>query len=183
MGRFAQSSGTETPPLAGSTYFTPYLGRIEPTFTLSKTSINSDLLWPAPIQYSLNPSAEIPFADKPRHKLVWRGSPDGVSVEPSKAWRHTHRFRAIFLTNSNDTLETRKVRMTRRDVLGREYQVDEDRTLAELNQRYMDVRPTQHAVQCSELCEYIEGLLPFAPKASLEEMSQNRYVLDIDGNA
>ena len=118
------------------------------------------------------------------HKLMWRGSPDGVSVTQSSEWRHTHRFRAIYLTTSNDTCETRKVRMTKRDLLGREYQIDADLTLADLNERYMNVRPTQHAVQCEpHLCAHVEAVLPFAPKASLEEMADNRYVLDVDGNA
>ena len=57
-------------------------------------------------------------------------------------WRSTHRFRALFLTNSNDTTSTRKVRLTKLDNWGREYQFDQEATLAQLNERYTNVKAT-----------------------------------------
>lgn len=168
----------------GSTSSDPSLDRLEPTFSLSKTNINGDLLYPATLQYDLNPPNELAFRDKPVHKVLWRGSPDGIYVGQENAWRHSHRFRAIYLTNSNDTIELRKVRVTRKDWLGREYQVDVLTNLGELNARYSDVRPTHKAVQCEEeLCRYLDRVLPFVGKSTLEEMASHRYVLDIDGNA
>lgn len=162
----------------------PALSRLQPTFSLSKTSINGDILWPAPIQYDLNPTNELPFSGKPFNTLVWRGSPDGIYVGQEHNWRSSHRFRALYLTNSNDTAPTRRTRMTRRDLLGREYQLDVLASLGELNQRFMDVKATNQAVQCEEqLCDHVNSVIDFVSKASLEEMSLHRYVLDIDGNA
>ena len=63
--------------LHGATSADTWLSKLEPSFTMSKTPINGDLLYPAPIQYDLNPENEIPFLEKPVHKIVWRGSPDG----------------------------------------------------------------------------------------------------------
>lgn len=63
--------------LHGATSADTWLSKLEPSFTMSKTPINGDLLYPAPIQYDLNPENEIPFLEKPVHKVVWRGSPDG----------------------------------------------------------------------------------------------------------
>ena len=67
---------------------------------------------------------------------------------------------------------------------GREYQIDSQATLAQLNERYTNVRATGIAVQCEPaLCSHVESVFDFQPKASLEEMSEHRYVLDVDGNA
>ncbi|KAM0756101.1 hypothetical protein T439DRAFT_296122 [Meredithblackwellia eburnea MCA 4105] len=174
----------DTMSLHGSTAVSPWLSRLEPTFTLSKTFANGDWLWPAPIQYDLVPKNEVAFKDKPIHKIVWRGTPDGIWVEYGHDWRHSHRFRAIYLTNSNDTENLRLLRVTKKDSLGREYQTDIQASLAQLNERYTNVRPTNRAVQCDEpLCTYVEAMLPFSPKISLEEMAAHRYVLDVDGNA
>lgn len=151
---------------------------------MSRTSINGDILWPASIQYNLNPDPELAFRDKPIHKVVWRGSPDGIYVGPGMNWRGSHRFRMIYLTTSNDTTATRPVRMTRKDRLGAEYQVDVEATLAELNERYSNIRPTFQAVQCEEeICDHINAVLPFQERLSLEAMSEHRYVMDVDGNA
>jgi hypothetical protein len=56
--------------------------------------------------------------------------------------------------------------------------------LAELNSRYSNVRATGVPVQCwPELCDEISRTMTFVPKMSLEEMADNRYVMDVDGNA
>ncbi|KAK4700780.1 hypothetical protein P7C70_g5464, partial [Phenoliferia sp. Uapishka_3] len=134
--------------------------------------------------YNLNPENEIPFSAKPHHKVIWRGSPDGVFVGQELNWRTSHRFRAIYLTNSNDSVDFRKLRLTKKDFWGREYQVDQEETLASLNERYMNVRATHKAVQCEEeLCKHVDEVIDFAERASLEEMADHRFVLDIDGNA
>ncbi|KAI5481256.1 hypothetical protein MNV49_004876 [Pseudohyphozyma bogoriensis] len=162
----------------------PWISRLVPTFAMSRTKFNGDILWPAPILYNLNPDNESSFLDKPVHKVVWRGSPDGVAVKWEMDWRESHRFRLLFLTNSDDTNNKRTVRMTKQDRLGHEYQVDVESSLGELNARYMNVRPTNEAVQCQpELCEWVNQNLPFSPKLSLEEMATHRYVMDVDGNA
>lgn len=85
--------------------------------------------------------------------------------------------------NSQEAIP-RTVREIRVDRSGREYQVDVEYTLAELNARYSNVRATGGPVQCApEVCDHISKTMTFAPKASLEEMSDNRFVMDVDGNA
>lgn len=56
--------------------------------------------------------------------------------------------------------------------------------LAELNARYSNVRPTGGPVQCSpDVCEHLSKTFKFYGHATLEEMANNRYVMDVDGNA
>lgn len=100
-----------------------------------------------------------------------------------RRWRQSHRFRLINLMNSQEAIP-RVVRETRLDKSGREYQIDVEHTLAELNERYSNVRATGGPVQCApEVCEHLSKTMYFAPKASLEEMADNRFVMDVDGNA
>lgn len=85
--------------------------------------------------------------------------------------------------NSQEAI-LRVVRETRLDESGREYQIDVEYPLARLNQRYSNVRATGGPVQCApEVCDYLKKTMHFAPKASLEEMADNRFVMDVDGNA
>ncbi|GAA5985617.1 hypothetical protein JCM10908_007044 [Rhodotorula pacifica] len=172
----------ETLELHGANAVGPGVGELRPSFALSKTETNGDLLWPSTILYDLNPKNESSFREK-ANTLLWRGSPDGVGVDPNLPWRQSHRFRLITLLNSNDT-QPRTVRETRTDKLGNEYQIDVERNLAELNARYSNVRATGVPVQCwPELCDEISRTMEFVPKMSLEEMADNRYVMDVDGNA
>lgn len=168
--------------LHGANAVGPGIGELRPSFSLSKTETNGDLVWPATILYDLNPKNESSFREK-ASRLLWRGSPDGVGVDPNLNWRQSHRFRLITLLNSNDTAP-RTVRETRTDSFGNEYQVDVEHSLAELNSRYSNVRATGVPVQCwPELCDEISRTMTFVPKMSLEEMADNRYVMDVDGNA
>lgn len=100
-----------------------------------------------------------------------------------RRWRQSHRFRLINLMNSQEAI-LRVIRETRLDGTGREYQTDIEYPLAQLNQRYSNVRATGGPVQCApEVCEHLSKTMHFAPKASLEEMADNRFVMDVDGNA
>ena len=108
----------------------------------------------------------------------------GIWVSPEMKWRLSHRFRLLYLATSISDAVRRVVRMTRTDRTGREYQVDVNSTLAELNARYSNIRPTHEAVQCEErLCAHVNEALDFQKKLELEEMAQHRYVMDVDGNA
>ncbi|GAA5896669.1 hypothetical protein JCM6882_005755 [Rhodosporidiobolus microsporus] len=168
--------------LHGSTSGNVYLRPIEPSFALSRTGPDGDLVWPSTIQYDLNPKNESAFLEK-QNKIVWRGSPDGIWVGRNMKWRQSQRVRLLTLTNSNDT-SPRLLRQTALDRLGREYQLDATTTLAELNERYSDIHATGGPVQCEEdLCEYLRETMRFVEKDSLEKMADHRYVLDVDGNA
>ncbi|GAA5833820.1 hypothetical protein JCM11251_005974 [Rhodosporidiobolus azoricus] len=168
--------------LHGSTSGNVYLRPLEPSFALSRTGPDGDLLWPSTIQYDLNPKNESAFLEK-QNKIVWRGSPDGIWVGRNMKWRQSQRMRLLTLTNSNDTAP-RLLRLTLPDRLGREYQLDTTSSLAELNERYMDIKATGGPVQCEEdLCQYLRETMKFVEKSSLESMADHRYVMDVDGNA
>lgn len=90
--------------LHGANAVGPGVGELRPSFSLSKTETNGDLVrsprfvqpcrakadaknsprqvWPATILYDLNPKNESSFREK-ASRLLWRGSPDGVGVDPS----------------------------------------------------------------------------------------------------
>ena len=161
-------------------------GPLMPSFTMAKMhDINGDILWPASIQYDLNPANESSFLAKTQHKILWRGSPDGIHFSPQNDWRRSHRFRLITLANCNDTTDIRIVRMTRTDLLGWEYQVDEHVPLAYLNERYSNIQATSRISQCApDYCSKVNAdLKRIVPKATLDEMADHRYVMDVDGNS
>lgn len=187
----------------GATSGWPFPQVLRPSFALSRARWNGDIVWPSTIQYNLNPKNESAFREK-AHTLLWRGSPDGIGIDNGSKWvwsffirtilketdsyvacrwRQSHRFRLINLLNSNEAVP-RTVRETRLDRSGQEYQIDVEHTLADLNERYSNVRATGGPVQCArEICEHIKKTMHFAKHATLEEMADNRYVMDVDGNA
>ncbi|GAA6003242.1 hypothetical protein JCM10207_001821 [Rhodosporidiobolus poonsookiae] len=168
--------------LHGSTSGDVYLRPLEPSFALSRTGPDGDMVWPSTIQYDLNPKNESSFREK-KSTILWRGSPDGIWVSPERKWRQSQRFRLLALTSSTDEAP-RPLRRTALDRWGKEYQLDEPTTLKALNERYSNVKATGGPVQCREdVCEYLRETMQFVPKASLEEMADNRYVMDVDGNA
>lgn len=187
--------------IAGATSDPGYISALAPSFTMAKPAISggafsspsslgpmltssADILWPATIQYNLNPSGESSFHDKPSHKIVWRGSLDGIHVHPVKDWRASQRFRLVSLATSNDRTSARVVRMTKKDFWGKEYQYDVVTTLGALNARYSNIRATGQPVQCDPvLCEHIATNTEFVERSSLEDMAKNRFVMDVDGNS
>ncbi|GAA5868829.1 hypothetical protein JCM8547_002841 [Rhodosporidiobolus lusitaniae] len=175
-------SNPQNLPLHGATSGGIYIRNLEPSFALSRTGPDGDIVWPSTIQYELNPKNESSFREK-QDKIVWRGSPDGIFVGRDLKWRQSQRFRLLTLANSNDT-SPRLVRQTATDKLGREYQLDVTSNLKDLNARFSDIRATNGPVQCEEmLCEHLRKTMEFVPKASLEEMADHKYVMDVDGNA
>lgn len=67
-------------PLHGAISIDTNLRKLFPSFAMSTLASDGDLVWPSTIQYDLNPEDEKPFADKTGHKVLWRGSPDGIHV-------------------------------------------------------------------------------------------------------
>ncbi|KWU45488.1 hypothetical protein RHOSPDRAFT_25094 [Rhodotorula sp. JG-1b] len=182
LGAMSYCTDPKIVELHGATSGWPFPQVLRPSFALSRAQWNGDIVWPSTIQYDLNPDNESSFRQK-GHKLLWRGSPDGIGVAMHEKWRQSHRFRLINLMNSQEAI-LRVVRETRLDGTGREYQTDIEYPLAQLNQRYSNVRATGGPVQCApEVCEHLSKTMHFAPKASLQEMADNRFVMDVDGNA
>lgn len=167
----------------GTTSAGGWLSDLSPSFAMSRTDLNGDIGFPPTIHYDLNPPNEVSFKDKPVHKLVWRGRIDGIAADVHHEWRESHRFRLASLLNEKGNDAKRTVRVGRHDLMGREYFEDVEVGLGELNERYADVKATG-VVQCdSVVCETTKQEIEFGNYASLEEMSQARYVMDVDGNA
>ncbi|WVQ65645.1 uncharacterized protein L199_003823 [Kwoniella botswanensis] len=65
-----------------------------PLFSLAKTSINSDILVTPLDQFHDNPGKDPIWEEKTSSKLVWRGSPTGISMmNRTLPWRQSHRIR------------------------------------------------------------------------------------------
>ncbi|WVW84823.1 hypothetical protein I302_106858 [Kwoniella bestiolae CBS 10118] len=78
-----------------------------PLFSLAKTSINSDILVTPLDQFHDNPGKDPVWEEKDSSKLVWRGSPTGISMmNRTLPWRQSHRIRLHhFAANtSNDPM-------------------------------------------------------------------------------
>ena len=63
-------------------------------------------------------------------------------------------------------------------------QFDETISNANLSARYTDMHLTGKAIQCDEwLCEILNKKIDFRSHVPIQEMSNHRYVFDVDGNS
>ncbi|WWC88513.1 uncharacterized protein L201_003424 [Kwoniella dendrophila CBS 6074] len=79
-----------------------------PLFSLAKTSVNSDILITPTDQFHDDLGKDPVWEDKDISKLVWRGSPTGISMMNSTLpWRQSHRIRLHHFSanTSNDPME------------------------------------------------------------------------------
>lgn len=65
-----------------------------PVFSLSKTSLNTDILG-VPVEQWVESMPSIPWAQRTRDKLMWRGSNTGAYHSGETTWRQSHRTRLV----------------------------------------------------------------------------------------
>lgn len=73
---------------------------VRPIFSLSKTTVNTDILGVPTEQYQDHPEY-VPWAEKTNESLVWRGSNTGAWYSTSTTWRQSHRTRLV-MSSSRD---------------------------------------------------------------------------------
>lgn len=72
-------------------------GFVKPVFSLSKTTLHSDIL-AVPVEQWVEDLPVVPWAERTSDKLLWRGSNTGMHYAKHTPWQNSHRIRAINLT-------------------------------------------------------------------------------------
>ena len=83
-------------------------GRLEAMFSLSKTSLHTDVL-AVPVEQWMETLPSIEWSQRNNSKLMWRGSNTGVFHSTQTPWRDSHRTRLVH--------DTSKYIDTERDIL------------------------------------------------------------------
>jgi hypothetical protein len=72
-------------------------GLVKPVFSLSKTTLHSDIL-AVPVEQWVEDLPVVPWAERTSDKVLWRGSNTGMHYAKDTPWQKSHRIRAINLT-------------------------------------------------------------------------------------
>ncbi|KAL7414925.1 glycosyl transferase family 90-domain-containing protein [Mrakia frigida] len=150
-----------------------------PLFTQSTTSAHMDVVFPS-LDIINKTSALIPYAEKDKHKVFWRGSTTGTWHSKKWPWKTSHRERLHLLANDLDSelnvlVPKRSGRGVEREIIGSEI----------ANKRWMDVGFSTGPSQCDEedgSCAEMEEMFEFKARVEADKASKYRYLLDVDGN-
>lgn len=115
-------------------------GYVKPVFSLSKTTLHSDIL-AVPVEQWVEDLAVVPWAERTSDKLLWRGSNTGMHYAKDTPWRTSHRIRAINITRPDaegfvDVLPPASQRHDNSELLGESVA---HLALADLNKKMFDV--------------------------------------------
>ena len=165
-------------------------GRLEAMFSLSKTSLHTDVL-AVPVEQWVESLPSIEWSERNNSKLLWRGSNTGVYHSSATPWRESHRTRLVRTTNKYADGEI--------DILPTPAMVASEKKVPTLqeamqhlhkgtaNARLFDIsfagRPIQCEVSdgtCRELAEEYDFKTTLM---TFEEALEYKYVLDVDGNS
>ncbi|KAJ9111349.1 hypothetical protein QFC19_001117 [Naganishia cerealis] len=157
--------------------------RLLPIFSLSKTSLNADILI-VPTEQWTNSVPLVPWNERKHSKLLWRGSNTGTHYSKSIPWRNSQRIRFVNETrpNAEGAIEylPPPYHLQQQDSLGAAI-IHADK--AELNEKFFDVAFVGSPIQCDKqdgTCEELEKSFDFKQtKMSLRESLDFKYVLDI----
>ncbi|KAK4685681.1 hypothetical protein P7C73_g4466, partial [Tremellales sp. Uapishka_1] len=178
-----------------------------PLFSLAKTSINSDILITPLDQFRDPPGKDPKWEDKSSSKLVWRGSPTGISMmSENLPWRSAHRVRLHHFANDQSSKpisflvpelgqsdqeeeeevneeEQNRVHYDEGSVPLRSRREELDTSSA--NDFFFDMKLAGAPLQCLETdgtCDAMRREIEWAGHQSSEEMNKHKFLLDIDGN-
>ncbi|KAH9809072.1 family 90 glycosyltransferase [Melampsora americana] len=175
----------ESKPLHGFTT-APGTENIElvPLFTFAKTTTQNDVLVTPLEQFSDTYIGDDPnWKQKKLNKLLWRGSTTGAEFMKGIDWKSSQRSRLHFISHEdNITTKDTKLKVLVENPKTKEVEVL-DRSLKELNLRFMDTSFSGGPVQCDpETCDYMRSHIQFAHTMGLDESYQYKYLIDLDGN-
>ncbi|KAG0151297.1 hypothetical protein CROQUDRAFT_56921 [Cronartium quercuum f. sp. fusiforme G11] len=159
------------------------IGPLTPLFSVSKTSVHTDILMPPLIGLQEDYwSTDVPWDERHNTKLYWRGSMTGTEHDRAHPrWNQTQRLRAHYFARRRD-LEPVTV-ITSGDENGRDARAV-NVTRKELNEKYLNVRIAGSPLQCDqEACDRIKKSVDFATPDPPNEVDTYKYTLDMDGNA
>ncbi|OAA44623.1 glycosyltransferase family 90 protein [Beauveria brongniartii RCEF 3172] len=150
-----------------------------PIFSQSKTSSNSDILYPSPwywvdmVQYDA--ARDVPWAEK-QDKLYWRGSTTG-GFGSGGNWKKHHRQRFVDTMNGNSSAFV----LSRRHETKRGWEVE---TVRRGDYRELVDMSFTRVVQCEQSdCDSQAAYFDVQRPVSQQDGWSSKFLLDMDGNA
>lgn len=157
--------------------------RLLPLFSLAKTSINSDILITPLEQFSSELQIDRPWEKKRDPRLLWRGSPTGISMMTKDVdWRQSHRWRLHQFANTNSTEEIEFIVPNLAGELGLQ---TETAPADEAAKFFFDMHLTGEPIQCSEedgTCDDMANEIAWSKFQPRKAAQLYKFILDIDGN-
>ncbi|GAA5914455.1 hypothetical protein JCM6882_003023 [Rhodosporidiobolus microsporus] len=159
-------------------------GLLYPFFSLSATSVFSDLLLPPLEQYGDEVGPDPPWHEKKQNKLIWRGGTTGSDLTIAHARKYSQRVRLARLPHmtgkttvplARDDDPSRGILGPVKDFIG---------AAAFFASKYLDIRFFGYAIQCGSLqdCLKFEKEFEWVDYTEAAEQNEFKYVLDVDGN-
>lgn len=160
-------------------------GELKAMFSLSKTSLHSDVL-AVPVEQWVEDLPTIPWSERKDSRLLWRGANTGIYHSKKTHWRDSHRTRVVKKTSPT---ATGQLEVLPAPLSGRSGATLEDKMITaparKLNSKMFDVAFAGEPIQCGQqTCQELRDEYDFKPEhMTFENALAYKYVLDVDGNA
>ncbi|KAL7423911.1 hypothetical protein Q5752_001496 [Cryptotrichosporon argae] len=151
---------------------------LHPVVATCRTARNSDIVG-VPLDAVWDKVSYVPWEQKTRNQIFWRGSTTGSFHSKKLPWRQSQRERLHFFANNNSDAEV-DVLVDRNGKLGLE-----PWSRATLNEAWMDIGLAGQPTQCSRSdgsCDDMAREINFMPPVPKEHAVSFKYVIDVDGN-
>lgn len=161
--------------------------KLLPIFGECKTSVNSDILFPANMyytndkRYTYDPTFDYDWYDK-KDSLIWRGATSG-GASTAENWREMHRHRLVAMTNT--TLMTNKntrILKYNTNLNGAFYRPWPYFHLSDWILNHTDVGFTD-TIACVPNCEFYRDVLSIKNQMTLSQQFMYKYLVDVDGHS
>lgn len=159
-----------------------------PVFSLSKTTLNTDILG-VPTEQWVSEMPAIPWKQRSRNRLMWRGSNTGAYHSTETTWRDSHRARLVKMTTTGEDGDHDEVWMLPAPLVGGEQSLKDTAVKgirSGVNSQMLDIAFAGKPLQCNEedgTCDDLMDEYTFkAVHMTFEEALQFKFIVDIDGN-
>ncbi|RKF83472.1 Beta-1,2-xylosyltransferase 1 [Golovinomyces cichoracearum] len=161
--------------------------KLVPIFGESKTSVNSDILFPANMyyrndeRYNFDPTHDYDWDDK-KDCMIWRGVTSG-GVNTAENWRKMHRQRLVAMTDAS-IMANKKTRIMRYSMNAKNahYYSWLDFNASSFIKDHTDVGFTG-SIACAPNCDFYKDILTYKKMITLGQQFTNKYLVDIDGHS
>ncbi|KHJ30343.1 putative capsule-associated protein cap1 [Erysiphe necator] len=161
--------------------------KLLPIFGESKTSVNSDILFPANMYYSndkryaYDPTYDYDWDDK-KDCLLWRGVTSG-GTNTVDNWQNMHRQRLVAVANATLVADKKsRILKYNMNLNGAYYRPWSHFNPSNWLINHTDVGFTE-PIACVPNCEFYKDLLSFKEQMTLSQQFKYKYLVDVDGHS
>ena len=161
--------------------------RLVPIFSECKTSVNSDILFPANMywlndeRYDYDGKYDMDWEDK-KDIMFWRGVTSGGTQNPEN-WRDMHRQRLVMQVNSTEMAGKRVRVLTEQPEKRGEYENYQEFQPSPFAAQYTDVGFTKTVGCVPDDCNFYKDVWTIKDEVPLAEQFKNKFLVDVDGHS